>query len=73
MIYNRLNNKKRDGEKMTKKETKTEKMKNVSFPIYKDTRDRYLDFKKENNLTHDEALNQLLDTHEREVKENERE
>lgn len=51
---------------MTKKET----MKNVSFPIYKDTQDRYLDFKKENNLTHDQALNQLLDTHEREAEEN---
>ena len=54
---------------MIKKET----MKNVSFPIYKDTRDRYLEFKKEKNLTHDEALNQLLDTHEREEEENDRE
>ena len=53
---------------MIKKET----MKNVSFPIYKDTRDRYLEFKKEKNLTHDEALNQLLDTHEREEEENDR-
>ena len=53
--------------------TKTENMKNVSFPIYKDTRDRYLEFKKEKKLTHDEALNQLLDTHEREEKENDRE
>ena len=51
--------------------TKRENMKNVSFPIYKDTHDRYLDFKKEKNLTHDEALNQLLDTQEREVEENE--
>lgn len=54
---------------MIKKET----MKNVSFPIYKDTRDRYLEFKKEKNLTHDEALNQLLDTHEREAEENDQE
>lgn len=53
---------------MIKKET----MKNVSFPIYKDTRDRYLEFKRENELTHDEALNQLLDTHEREAEENDR-
>ena len=53
---------------------KKEKMKNVSFPIYKDTRDRYLEFKKEKNLTHDQALKQLLDTYEeREVKENDRE
>ena len=51
--------------------TKRENMKNVSFPIYKDTHDRYLDFKKENKLTHDEALNRLLDTHEREAEENE--
>ena len=54
---------------MIKKET----MKNVSFPIYKDTRDRYLEFKKEKNLTHDEALNLLLDTHEREAEENDQE
>lgn len=55
---------------MIKKET----MKNVSFPIYKDTRDRYLAFKRENELTHNEALNQLLDTYEREgAEENDRE
>ena len=52
--------------------TKKENMKNVSFPIYKDTRDRYLEFKRENELTHDEALNRLLDTHEREEKGNDR-
>ena len=52
--------------------TKKEKMKNVSFPIYKDTQDRYLEFKKDNKLTHDEALNRLLDTHEREAEENDR-
>lgn len=46
---------------MTKKETKTENMKNVSFPIYKDTHELYLAFKRENDLTHDEALNLLLD------------
>ena len=39
-------------------------MKNVSFPIYKDTQERYLEFKKVNKLTHDEAINKLLDTHE---------
>ena len=52
--------------------TKRENMKNVSFPIYKDTHDRYLDFKKEKNLTHNEALNQLLDTYKREVEKNDR-
>ena len=56
---------------MVKKET----MKNVSFPIYKDTRDRYLEFKKENNLTHDQTINLLLDKYEEneeEVEENDR-
>ena len=51
---------------MIKKET----MKNVSFPIYQRTRERYLKFKKENDLTHDEAINLLLDTYE-EGEENE--
>ena len=46
---------------------KREIMKNVSFPIYKDTQERYLKFKNASKLTHDEALNKLLDTH----KENE--
>ena len=49
--------------------TKKENMKNVSFPIYKDTQDRYLKFKKEYDLTHDEAINLLLDKYEEE-KEN---
>jgi len=53
--------------------TKKENMKNVSIPIYKDTRDRYSEFKKENELTHDETINLLLDTYEREVEKNDRE
>ena len=53
--------------------TKTENMKNVSFPIYKDTHERYLDFKKEKKLTHDQALNQLLDTQKREAEGNDQE
>ena len=52
--------------------TKRENMKNVSFPIYKDTHDRYLEFKKENELTHDQTINLLLDTYEREVEKNDR-
>ena len=56
---------------MTRKENMKENMKNVSFPIYKDTQDRYLDFKKENNLTHDQALNLLLNKY-KEVEENDR-
>ena len=43
---------------------KREIMKNVSFPIYKDTQERYLKFKKKHELTHDETINLLLDTHE---------
>lgn len=39
-------------------------MKNVSFPIYKDTQERYLEFKKKRGLTHDETINLLIDTHE---------
>ena len=52
--------------------TRKENMKNVSFPIYKDTHERYLEFKKENELTHDEALNLLLNKY-KEEKENDQE
>ena len=58
---------------MTRKENMKENMKNVSFPIYKDTHERYLDFKKEKKLTHDQALKQLLDNYKREVEENDQE
>ena len=58
---------------MTRKENMKENMKNVSFPIYKDTHERYLEFKKENELTHDQTINLLLDTYEREAEENDRE
>ena len=51
---------------------KRDVMKNVSFPIYKDTQDRYLEFKKENELTHDEAINLLLNTYEEKEQENDR-
>ena len=43
-------------------------MRNFSFSIYQRTRDRYLDFKKQNELTHDEAINLLLDKYEEEDK-----
>ena len=45
-------------------------MRNFSFSIYQRTRDRYLEFKKENELTHDEAINLLLDKYEKEENEN---
>ena len=50
---------------------KREIMKNVSFPIYKDTQERYLDFKKKQELTHDQTINLLLDKYEKEENENE--
>ena len=46
-------------------------MRNFSFSIYQRTRERYLEFKKENELTHDQTINLLLDTYEREAEENE--
>ena len=45
-------------------------MRNFSFSIYQRTRDRYLEFKKENELTHDEAINLLLDIYEQEENKN---
>ena len=45
-------------------------MRNFSFSIYQRTRERYLDFKKENELTHDEAINLLLDIYEQEENKN---
>ena len=39
-------------------------MSNFSISVYRRTKERYLDFKKENDLTHDEAINKLLDTNE---------
>ena len=45
-------------------------MRNFSFSIYLRTRERYLAFKKEKNLTHDQALNLLLDKYEEEAEEN---
>ena len=45
-------------------------MRNFSFSIYQRTRDRYLEFKKENELTHDGAINLLLDVYEQEENKN---
>ena len=47
-------------------------MSNFSISIYQRTRERYLGFKKQNELTHDEAVNLLLDKYEEEEKENEK-
>ena len=46
-------------------------MSNFSISVYRRTRERYLEFKKENDLTHDETINLLLDKYEEE-KENEK-
>ena len=45
-------------------------MRNFSFSIYQRTRERYLEFKKENELTHDQAINLLLDVYEQEENKN---
>ena len=46
-------------------------MRNFSFSIYQRTRERYLEFKKKHELTHDETINLLLDKY-KEEKENEK-
>ena len=43
-------------------------MRNFSFTIYHRTRERYLEFKKKHELTHDQTLNLLLDKYEEEDK-----
>ena len=41
-------------------------MRNFSISIYKATHNRYIAFKNKNKLTHDEAINILLDVYEKE-------
>ena len=41
-------------------------MSNFSISVYRRTRERYLEFKKNNDLTHDEMINLLLDKYEEE-------
>ena len=41
-------------------------MSNFSISVYRRTKERYLDFKKKHELTHDEAINLLLDKNEEE-------
>ena len=53
--------KKKEGMKMEK-----DIMSNFSISVYRRTRERYLDFKNENELTHDETINLLLDKYEEE-------
>lgn len=47
-------------------------MRNFSISIYFRTRERYLEFKKKHELTHDEAINLLIETYEKEENENEK-
>ena len=53
--------KKKEGIKMEK-----DIMSNFSISVYRRTRERYLKFKEENELTHDETINLLLDKYEEE-------
>ena len=50
-------------------------MRNFSFSIYQRTRERYSEFKREKNLTHDQTINLLIDKYEEneEAEENDRE
>ena len=41
-------------------------MRNFSISVYRRTRERYLKFKEDNGLTHDETINLLLDKYEEE-------
>lgn len=45
-------------------------MRNFSFPIYHRTRERYSEFKKKHELTHDEAINLMIETYEEKEQEN---
>ena len=60
-----MNYKKKEGIKMEK-----DIMSNFSISVYRRTRERYLKFKEDNGLTHDETVNLLLDTYKQEEKEN---
>lgn len=44
---------------------KKDLMRNFSFSIYKATYNRYIAFKNKKKLTHDEAINILLDVYEK--------
>ena len=50
---------------------KKDLMRNFSFSIYKATYNRYIAFKNKKKLTHDEAINVLLDVYEKEEANNE--
>ena len=56
-----MNYKKKEGIKMEK-----DLMRNFSISVYRRTRERYLEFKEDNDLTHDETINLLLDKYEEE-------
>ena len=45
-------------------------MSKFSISVYRRTRERYLDFKKKHELTHDEAINLMIETYEEKEKEN---
>ena len=45
-------------------------MRNFSISIYRRTRERYLEFKKKHELTHDETINQLINAYEEKEQKN---
>lgn len=47
-------------------------MRNFSLSVYHQTRERYLEFKKKHELTHDETVNLLIDTYEQGGQKNDR-
>ena len=50
---------------------KKDLMRSFSFPIYQRTRERYLKFKSDKKLTHDETINQLINAYEEKEQKNE--
>ena len=50
---------------------KKDLMQNFSISIYRRTYERYLKFKNDKKLTHDETINRLIDMYEEKENENE--
>ena len=68
MMYDILNKTNEEGYHLKK-----DLMQNFSFSIYRRTYERYLKFKSDKKLTHDETINQLIDMYEKGEKENDSE
>ena len=68
MMYDILNKTNEEGYHLKK-----DLMQHFSFSIYRRTYERYLKFKSDKKLTHDETINQLIDMYEKGEKENDSE